>query len=292
VAQESEVTKTTTTEEYVAGGEDLLSQLWFFEDATPLDPGQLDLRFGFHWWTASGEAALGDASDDFILEPTIVWGPIEDLELSLTTYAWVGDGGDMGSFDDGNYDSRLGMLWRFFAQEDYDCGDGCLHLPSMALSASARIPTGCGSSGMDGELRLVMTYEYDNGVRSHFNIWGKAVDGDNHESAESLTEDAFTEFLPYLDEGFELDPRHFQYGATVGADGPLCADGAVRWVADYTYRSSYYYGQTGLHFGEVGWEWEISDVHKLGMSVQAGLDHASGAPNWGAGLMYAYSIMY
>lgn len=291
-AQESDVTQITTTETVVSCDVDLLGcPLWNMEDATPLDANKVDLRLGFNWTTASGEVNLGDSSDNFVLTPMIVWGPVDNLELSLGVGAWLGDAGDMGPFDDGNYDTTIGLLWRFFEQSSTKCGEGCLQLPSMALSASARIPTGCGSSGVDGELRLIMTYEYDNGIRSHLNVFGKSVNGDNHESVSSLDQQAMQVFLQN-DDRFELDPRHFQYGAIIGADGPLCADGAVRWVADYMYRSSYYYGRTGMHIGEVGWEWTISDAHKLGMSILAGLDHRGDTPNFGAGLTYAYSIMY
>ena len=175
------------------------------------------------------------------------------------------------------------MLWRFHEQTDGGHQDGYLHLPSMALSASARVPTGCGSEGVDGELRLIMTYEYDNGVRSHLNVFGKSVNGDNHET-----------WRPDDDCGFDdcvcLDPRNFQYGAVIGFDGPLCADGAVRWVFDYMYRSSYYNARTGMNMAELGWEWTMSEMQKLGMSVQIGLDHVGDTPNFGAGLMYALSL--
>jgi hypothetical protein len=280
LAQESEeVTVTTVT----TGGEDLLTKLWFMEDATPVDPCQVDLRLGFQWMTASAPANLGDSDDDFILRPAIFWGAADNLELSLSVDAWLGDSGDMGPFEDGNYDTTIGLLWRFHEQTEGGHQDGYLHLPSMALSASARVPTGCGSEGVDGELRLIMTYEYDNGVRSHFNVFGKSVNGDNHETWRSDDDCG-------LDDCVCLDPRNFQYGAVIGFDGPLCADGAVRWVFDYMYRSSYYNGRTGMNMAELGWEWTMSEMHKLGMSVQIGLDHVGDTPNFGAGLMYALSL--
>ena len=265
--QESDVTtiKTTTT----SYGEDLLSQLWFMEDAAPLDVGQLDLRLGFSWVTESGHANLGESGDDFVLTPAIVWGACDDLELSLSVDNWLGDSGDMGPYEDGNYDTTIGALWRVHEQGG-NCSDpGCITRPNVALSSSIRVPTGDGSEGVDGELRLIMTMDYDSGVRSHFNIFGKSVDGGNQEP---------------------FDARPFQWGAVIGADGPLCDDGAVRWVADYIHQSSRLDDRGDMDIFEFGWEWTMCEMHKLGMSMQVGLDHVDDNPNFGAGMMYAMSI--
>lgn len=278
--QESDVTSVTTT---VSGSEDVLSQLWFMEDATPLDAGQVDLRLGFRWVTESGHANLGESSDDFVLTPALVWGASENLELSFSVDNWLGDGGDMGPFEDGNYDTTLGVLWRVHEQGGKCSEPGCISLPSIALSASARIPTGCGSSGVDGELRLILTNHYDSGIRSHFNAFVKAVDGSNQEDLA-----VGSNWL--LADDDELDPRDFQWGIVIGADGPLCADGAVRWVADYMHRSSEFCGRGDMDILELGWEWAMSEMHKLGMSTQIGLDHTSDNPNFGVGIMYAFSI--
>ena len=107
----------TTTETRATGETDLLSRpQWFMEDATPLQTGTVDLRLGGRWITSSYPANLGDSDDDFIIVPQIVWGAAENLELSLSVDAWVGDGGDVIMFEDGNYDTTLGLLWRFFEQ--------------------------------------------------------------------------------------------------------------------------------------------------------------------------------
>ena len=52
----------------------------------------------------------------------------------------------------------------------------------MALAGDMRVPTGDGSSGVDGELRLVFTNSYDSGIRSHFNLYGTSLNGDNNET--------------------------------------------------------------------------------------------------------------
>ena len=87
-----------------------------------------------------------------------------------------------------------------------------------------------------------------------------------------------------------LNTRDFQSGGVIGADGPLCGDGAVRWVADYMYSTSAFDGFSFNHIGEVGIEWELSDVSRLGCSIQASLDHNDTQHDWGAGFVYSYSL--
>ena len=276
------------------GKYDLLSQLWRFEDADPLQTGTVDLRLGLQWWTATAPASNGDSSDDFILSPTLVWGFAENWELSLANNAWVGDGGRMGPFDDGNYDTHVGLLWRMHEQTPFMARKGEVHWPSMALSTTVRFPTGSDSAGMDFELRFISTYEYTSGVRSHMNIFAKTHNGTNEDIDNNNGSGGFgnlgkgLSFLGFGDND-DIDARHFQYGVVLGADGPLGCEN-LRWVADYMYRSSFFYGRTGIHMGEIGWEWEMADAHKLGMSVQAGLSHVGDAPNVGIGFLYAYSI--
>lgn len=286
--QESDTTKVTTT---TSGGTDLLSQLWNFEDATPLNAGQFDLRLGGRW--ATGQS-LGDSSDDWVLTPGFVWGVCEDFELSLSVDAWLGDGGDMGPFEDGNYDTNLGLLWRIHEQVGFEHKEGYLHLPSIALSTTFRIPTGDDSSGVDAELRLVMTYEYDSGVRTHFNAFAKSANGDNFDSIDHDNSNGSgfgNGNFSFGNRGrHRLNTRDFQYGGVIGADGPLCGDGAVRWVADYMYSTSAFDGFSFNHIGEVGFEWELSDVSRLGCSVQASLDHNDTQHDWGAGFVYSYSL--
>ncbi len=299
LAQEAEVTKITSETKTVSEGVDLLSGLWLMEDAVPVNTRQVDLRFGFRWVTESSPAHLGDGDDDFVVTPSIAWGAYDNLELSLAVPAWVGDGGDMPAQADGNYDTTIGALWRIYEQGG-PCADGCLVLPSVALSGKARIPTGCGSSGIDGELRLIFTNEYDSGIRSHLNVFGAAINGKN---ADTWTggddeEDEGMLFGFLGDDGDEdegempPDPRHVQWGVVFGLDGPLCADGAVRWVADYVHRSSEHYGRANMNLLELGWEWTITDADKLGMGTLIGLDNKGDTPNFGAGITYSHSLTY
>ena len=262
-AQEKEKTtvKTTTTTKAVKSGFDLLGgETWNVTDASTFTQGAVDLRLSMRY-TESALTHQGDSDNAWTLQPEVVWGAADRLELFFTVpFKNIENTGDA---PDGNYDSYLGGQYRLTDQQDY--------WPALALASSVRIPTGDGSNGMDWELRLVLTNEYDSGIRSHLNVFGIYADTNNFEPAEV---------------------RNFQYGGVVGLDGPLCADGAVRWVTDWMYRISDVEGGGGQNIGEAGFQWQIADAHKIGMSLQMALDHAEDTSNVGAALTYAYTIKY
>jgi len=264
LAQEADSTTVTTTTR--AGGFDSIGELWSFEDAVPLCTGRVDLRLTGAWSTASAPANLGDSSDDYVIQPSLVWGVAENLELSANVPVWVGDAGDRPGGLDGNADTNVGLLWRFMEQ------DG--GWPAMALSAHGRFPTGDNSSGVDGELRLIMTNDYDSCIRSHINLFGITVNGNDSRDGRDVG-----------------DTRDFQWGAVIGLDGPLCSDGAVRWVVDYLHRSSFHNGQGNINLVDVGWEWSMGSGNGLGMSFQVGLDRSGETPNFGATVTYSMALV-
>lgn len=272
-----------------ASGTNTLDELWSFQDATPLDTGAVDLRFSFGWQTG---LAPGGTGDNFIVTPSLVWGFTEDWELSVGVPVYVGDGGDRYVFEDGQADTKLGLLWQLSAQGD----GGWLDAYDVALAGNFRIPTGCGSDGVDYEGRFILTHNYDDGMRAHFNLWGKVVNGTNNQtrgdhldlgvSLELLSAELGLGLLG--DDGVE--ERNFQYGTVIGVDFELC-DG-VRGVLDYVYRSSMLNGQGGSNLAEIGWEWDMSDSDRLGMSVQFNLDRSNGEANAGAIITYAHALTY
>jgi len=265
MGQESEKTTVTTKETKVAPEKadfDLLGELWSMQDATPLPPGQVDLRFTTQWITANAPANRGDSNDDFIFTPSLVWGAVEGVEAFLNVPIWMGDSGNIPGQEDGQADTYAGFLWRFLEQEDSGS--------DWAVQASGRFPTGCNSNGIDGELRLIISNEYDSGIRSHLNGFVYTSNGDNVENN-----------------------RHFQWGAVVGLDGDLNEDGTVRWVLDYINRSSTEYGHDNINLVDVGWQWKLADSQNLGMSFQVGVDHGNDeAPNFGATMTYSWSLTY
>lgn len=261
-----------------SGGVDRIAPLWSTQDATPIPTGQIDLRVGFQWVTAGAPANRGDSDDDFALTPTIVWGTCENVELYIGTTAWLGDGGDVGALEDGNFDTNVGLLWRLSDQD----GD----MPALAIAGGMRLPTGDGSSGVNGELRLILTNDYDSGIRSHVNVFGASINGDNDET--SRYDDHF--HLSDLFGGGDHDARDFQWGVSLGLDGPLCDDDAVRWVADYVHRSSRHDGRSNMNLLELGVEWDMPDAGNLGIATQIGLDRTGDTPNFGVGIIYSHTL--
>lgn len=272
------VTRTTTVVQ--SSSADLLGLETFnFLDASVVPEGSVDLRIAGRWIDGTGVSKKSFGSydeyeaneDQIVLTPEIVWGATDRLELAISVPFWVD-----GDPEEGNYDTYVGGQWRIS-----DLDENC---PAWAIASSIRVPTGDGSNGVDVELRLILTNEYESGIRSHFNIWGTTVNTDNY-----------------------ADARDFQYGAVAGLDGPLNDDGSLRWVFDYMYESSqaegseddmvnYPYptpdfGGEKRNSAEVGLQWHINACHKLGLSFQAGLDHAENeTPEFAAALTYAYTI--
>lgn len=258
-----------------ASGRNTLDELWNFQDAVPLDAGSVDLRFSFGW--DSGGVSDG-SGDNFILTPSLYWGIGDNYEFSVGLPIWLFDGGDRGAFDEGNSDTNLGVLWRFAEQDDGGAYD-------VALAGNFRLPTGDHSNGVDYELRLAMTHVYDSGVRSHFNLFGEVVNGDNNDFEYDKM------FVFGGGEGGD-DERNFQYGVVIGVDYPLCDDGAVRLIIDYMHRSSVFEGQNNWNMAEIGWEWDMSDSDRFGMSFQFNLDRSNDAANVGAIMTYAHALTY
>lgn len=278
VVQRETTTVTTTTTTVADCSVDLLGLETFnFLDASVLPEGMVDLRIAGRWVDTKGVSAnrLGQKPDDddqIILTPEIVWGATDRLEIALSVPTWVD-----GEPEEGNYDTYLAATWRIS-----DLDENC---PAFALAGIVRIPTGEGSNGVDGQLRLIVTNQYESGIRSHFNIWATTVNTDNYE-----------------------DARDFQYGAVVGLDGPLDDCGKLRWVFDYMYEASHQESDPGFdspaghvdgfenrgeqrNTAELGIQWQINECSKLGFAVQGGLDHAENeTPEWAASLTYAYAI--
>lgn len=284
VTKEKTTVTTTTTTMPSESSYDLLGLETFnFLDATTFTEGAVDLRISARWIERKNDGdpfagqgifrdRRGDDDDDqWIITPEIVWGASERYEMAISVPTWV-----QGDPYEGNYDAYVGGQWRLT-----DMAENC---PAFALAWSVRVPTGEGSNGLDGSLRLIVTNEYESGMRSHINLWGTSVNTDNY------------------------DARDFQYGGVVGLDGPLNDSGSLRWVFDYMYESSHAEGAEAdrLHYAyprtqdiggeqrntaEAGIQWQINECNKLGFAVQGGLDHAENeTPEWAASLTYAYTI--
>jgi hypothetical protein len=252
LGQESTETTETTTVMSLGGAN--LSSPVFMDDAVPVAAGHVDLRFRIDWVT--GNAAVGD--DDFTLGTSLYYGMSDAAQLSVDLPFNVFDGGGKdagvrGFAGDG--DVTAGVLYRFADQADM--------MPAMALQTNARFRTGYRSSPLDLQFRLLMTNEYDSGVRSHINL------------------------------STETENGHFSrwnWDAVIGADGPLCADGTVRWVVDYAHQNSEHNNGDNSNYLELGSEWSMENGHTLGMAAQIGLDDHDQTADFGARMMWVVPL--
>ena len=245
--QESTATTETTTV-MSQGGTDLSAPM-FVDDAIPVTTGHLDLRVRVDYLT--GDDANGD--DDLILGTSLYYGVADRTQLSLDVPFNMGDGrdqsGGIGRFG-GNGDVTIGLLHQFMDQSG--------GMPAMALQTNVKFRTGYRSSPMDLQFRLLMTNEYDSGVRSHINLSTATEDGDF---------------------------SRWNWDAVVGADGPLCSDGSVRWVMDFAHQNRELNDGGTSTYAEIGTEWTMDNGHTLGMMAQVGLDGHDETADFGARIM-------
>lgn len=264
-----------------AHDERFISTPLFFDDANPQTFGTMDFRLRFDYVTETvdndGGSRRGwagrrgnwdrrhrDASgDDFGVGVQWVWGFwhnwefFADLPINLGDGRWDGDG------QDGNYDITLGATYRFWEEETFFPD----WMPAFSLQGKMRVPTGYRSSGIDGELRAILTKNFGGGCRGHFNAFAISVNGDNDYYA-----------------------RDFQWGFVFGVDAPISDD--VYVMLDYMHRSSEHYGNGNMNMIEAGLEWKLDDSQSVHVSANAGLDDNGDTPNFGARLAYTYTLTY
>lgn len=263
LAQESEVTTIRQETRTTAGSPDLFSTIEM-DDAVPVETGTVDLRLRGEWVTDDDNDIDGD--DDFVAGGGLWWGFAENLELSLQVPFAVGDG-DLSDDDDldgirgfdGNGDINVGLLWRFLEPSG--------NAPAMALQTNVRFRSGYRDSDAQGKVKLIMTNDYDSGVRSHLNIWGETDDG---------------------------DWGRWNWGAVLGVDGPLCecVDGTWRWIADVVHFNAEHNNGSNSTILELGAEWAMNYGGRIGLTGQFGLDNHDITPDVGAKLVYSYPISY
>lgn len=221
--------------------------------ADPEPPGEVVIKNIFAW-DHYKDAGHGEDHDGYEYELEVEWGVVENHELIFEVPFEIGDGRV-----DGNGDLTLGWHWRLWDEHE--------GLPAFALRNFVRFPTGIDSSGVDYELRGLITKTLIPGAtRLHFNPFGRSVNGDN-----------------------EADAEPFQYGIAVGIDHRIRDD--LLFIADYIYSSAESEDANGAnHEAEFGLDWAFADHQKLGLSFLAGLDGDSDGPAFGVEISYMLSF--
>ncbi len=209
--------------------------------------GQWELEIPFAWTTRSnGE------DDDFTAAAELEYGLTDDLTLSLELEEInFGDGGDQG-----NGDIALGAFYRFVEESDT--------LPAIAAWAEMRLPTGEGSSGVDGELHFNVTRTLTPPVRIHAEGFVETANGGRGDEDE--------------------DRRPLQWGVGVGADYSL--DAETIFAVNYLLQSSEETGEPDQNILELGMVHEIAPQQDLKIAFDIGLDGHEETPNFAAKVMW------
>jgi hypothetical protein len=265
-AQEPAATKetTTVTTNESSGNHWEIDGPVFLRSADPEPPGEVIIKNIFAWehskkkddggWL-SGSDDDDEDRDEYEYELEVEWGVVENHELIFELPFQVGDGRV-----DGNGDLTVGWHWRLWDEQDD-------WVPALALRNYLRIPTGVDSSGVDYELRALLTKTLVPGsTRLHLNPFAKSVNGDNEEDAEP-----------------------FQYGTAIGVDHRLSEN--LLFITDYVYHSEDSEDSIrGNHVAEFGLDWDFAEHQKLGLAFLVGLDGDTEGPEYGAEISYMLSF--
>jgi hypothetical protein len=254
-----------------------VSDFFNVREANPnTECGEWEVQATFGWGTFSGPAigrgrggglnqgagrwlngggGGGNPDDYTFVESAIRYGVTDDIfvELGLMPIN-LGDGDEQG-----NGDLRAVAFWRFLRESD--------NCPAAAVWAAMRVPSGDGSSGVDGEIHGNVTKQVASRCRVHFEGWIKTSNGGRGQ--------------------YDDDRRHFHWGVGPGTDFEL--DDCNLLVLNYVNRNSEFYGNHNLNILEVGWVHKFNECSNLKVGMDVGLDGAEETPNFLAKVQYAYS---
>jgi hypothetical protein len=212
----------------------------------------LDLRFKY--------STQGGQDDDFELQQRLEYGITDKISVGFAVLQPnLGDGGDSGAGD-----IEVGAFWQINDEQDW--------IPVFALSADMRIPSGDGSSGVDGTFNFIMTKSFGDKFRAHLQGFVETANG----SSGAAT----------------FDRRHFQWGVGAGADYLLFDNTTV--AMNYQNRANEEYGQRNQNLLQLG---VVQNVGKLGNTYHAvsfvntiGLDGIDSTPNFEALFQWSINI--
>jgi len=199
----------------------------------------LDIEGG--WITKSD-----GTDDDGYATPTIRYGVTDDMFLGLSVLPInFGDGDEQG-----NGDLNL-IVFNRFLKETCDC-------PAIAGWGEVRIPSGDGSSKVDGTFHMNVTKTICPKFRAHMEGFVMTANGGRDQ--------------------YDIDRRHFQWGIGPGFDYAFTEN--LMGVLNYLHRSSELYGNPNMNILEVGTVHKLSDAQRLKLAVDVGLDGHEETPNF------------
>ena len=212
-----------------------------------VEQGEWELEFESQWKTGP------EGDDDFSLSTNLKYGITDDLwvELELLPIN-LGDGGDQGAGD-----LALIVFYQFLHEDET--------WPAFASWAEMRIPTGEGSSGVDGELHFNLTKTLVENFRGHLEGFIETANGGRGDEGDGR--------------------RPFQWGIGVGFDYQFTEQ--TIGTINYLNRSSEEEGHSNLNILELGMVHELAENQHLKAAIDIGLDDNEETPNFGAKLQYS-----
>ncbi len=209
--------------------------------------GEWEMELEGEWVTGGG----GD--DDFEFTPNLKYGLNDDMYLEVEVLPLtIGDGED-----EGNGDIAVQLFNQFTRESET--------LPAIAAWIEARLPTGEGSSGVDGELHLNLTKTIAPDIRGHFEGFTKTANGGRGDDGDNR--------------------RSFQWGAGVGLDYQV--DDLTICTINYLNSSSEQYGNSNQQIIELGGVREIAQNQHLKVAVDVGLDGNEDTPDFGFKVLWS-----
>jgi len=205
----------------------------------------------------TGWATRSDGEDDELeFEQSLKYGVTDRFHIELEVkQPSIGDGGESGAGD-----MDLIFFYQFLEESDT--------MPALGGFAAMRIPSGDGSSKVDGTFSLIATKSLTDRVRVHFQGFVQTANGHIGEA--------------------EGDRRPFQWGLGPGMDCQIAEDTVA--LINYLHRSSEYRGHHNMNILEFGLIHEFGQVgraeHGVKLAFDVGLDGAEETPNFAAALQY------
>ncbi|HRT42324.1 MAG TPA: hypothetical protein P5223_09710 [Phycisphaerae bacterium] len=229
-----------------------VDNLFNIREANPdVECGQWQFELNGLWFSQERR------DDRVMLWQTLKYGITDDLYAELEVREpYICE----SSRDSGAGDSVFRVFWRVLRETD------CC--PALAFDAAVRAPSGCGSSGVDGTARGMVTKTLGDCFRVHFNGFVQTANG--HIGRE------------------RFDRRHFQWGAGPGVDYRLSENTVV--LANYLHRVNEEYGESNQQIVEVGLIHNIPTDGNCQHAIKVGgdvtVDGRDSTPHLGAKLQY------
>lgn len=216
------------------------------EANTSVDQGEWELELFTGWSTRK------HTKDDITVGASLEYGVTDDFSVALELAdITLGQGGDHGAGD-----LNLILFQRLLHEKDW--------MPAVAGWAEMRIPTGEGSSGVDGTFHLNATKTITPRFRTHLEGWVETANGGRGDEGDNR--------------------RAFQWGVGPGVDYLL--DDKTIGVLNYINCSSEEYGNHNQNILELGVVRALTDKQYLKAAVDVGLDGAEETPQFAVKLMW------